>query len=233
MSIEAASAEFQFGAREGPVRNIMRFHLVYSGPLSASGNKSKPEEIAAIRAKISPQLQNLWSTHHSLQVLLREGATPPASGGIAIMRGEKGELGPRDKAKNGWGNDLLTEIQINCTSFLPLVRRSLSLNCELDILFLRQQDPGQLISQGGDIDNRVKTLLDALRNPEIAEDKRSPTIGSNLVYTLMESDTLVSRLNIDTDRLLVSNSAAPNEAHLVIEVTLNVLRVGPHNMCLV
>jgi hypothetical protein len=27
----------------------MRFYLVYSGPLSASGNKSKAEQVAAIR----------------------------------------------------------------------------------------------------------------------------------------------------------------------------------------
>ncbi len=46
----------------------MRFHLVYSGPLSASGNKSKIEEGARIRASLSSQLEYLWQTHNSLQV---------------------------------------------------------------------------------------------------------------------------------------------------------------------
>ncbi len=211
----------------------MRFHLIYSGPLSASGNKSKPEEGAAIRAKISPQLRQLWETHHSLQVLSQEGALPPTNVGNMVMMSSNGKASPRQMAQSGYGTDLLTTIPINGRAFMPLVRKSLSLNCEIDILFLRQQDPGALVSQGGDIDNRVKTLLDALRNPDNDEDARHPTTGEGIIFTLMESDTLVSRLNIDTDRLLFSETEKPNEVHLVIEVTLNVLRVGPHNMCLV
>ncbi len=145
--------------------------------------------------------------------------------------GPNGRAGPREMAFMGHGTDLLTTIAVNSCEFLPLVRKSLSLNCEIDLLFLRQQDPGDLISQGGDIDNRVKTLLDALRVPDKDEDDRAPTAKEGLIYTLLESDTLVSRLNIDTDRLLFPQTDKPNEVHLVIEVTLNVLRVGPHNMC--
>ena len=57
-----------------------------------------------------------------------------------------------------------------------------------------QQDPGALISQGGDIDNRVKTLLDALRMPSGDEEARAPSPGAGLLYCLMESDTLGSGL---------------------------------------
>ena len=42
---------------------------------------------------------------------------------------------------------------------------------------------------------------------------------------LMESDTLISRIDIDTDRLLSAQSEKPNEVHLVIEVSINVLTV--------
>jgi hypothetical protein len=43
----------------------------------------------------------------------------------------------------------------------------LSLACGLDILFLRRDMPGvPLIHSGGDIDNRLKTLFDALKIPE-------------------------------------------------------------------
>ena len=48
----------------------------------------------------------------------------------------------------------------------------------------------------------------------------------------VKSDTLVSRLNIDTDRLLFAESEKPNEVHLVIEISLNVLQVQPYNQCL-
>ena len=49
---------------------------------------------------------------------------------------------------------------------------------------------------------------------------------------LMESDTLISRIDIDTDRLLSAQSEKPNEVHLVIEVSINVLTVTPYNTCL-
>jgi hypothetical protein len=37
--------------------------------------------------------------------------------------------------------------------------------CALDILFLRRESPRSVVS-GGDIDNRLKVLLDALRMPK-------------------------------------------------------------------
>ena len=47
----------------------MRFHLVYSGPLSGSGNKSKPQEAARIRDYFHHQLKLLWETHAALKRL--------------------------------------------------------------------------------------------------------------------------------------------------------------------
>ena len=44
--------------------------------------------------------------------------------------------------------------------YAPLI--AMHLAAELDIVFLRQQAPGKLIGEGGDIDNRLKTLFDAL-----------------------------------------------------------------------
>lgn len=128
--------------------------------------------------------------------------------------------------------DLLPYITVGQKHFLPLVRSSLHLSCEIDILFLRQQDPGALVSQGGDIDNRIKTLLDALRMPSPDEENKYPTPAQGPVFCLMESDTLVSRLNIDTDRLLFPETEKPNEVHLVMDVSLNVLQVAAYNQCL-
>ena len=51
-------------------------------------------------------------------------------------------------------------------SFKPLVRRSLSLACALDILFLRHEERYNLMRQGGDLDGRIKTLFDALKMPD-------------------------------------------------------------------
>jgi hypothetical protein len=48
---------------------------------------------------------------------------------------------------------------------VPLVTARLNLMCHLDIVFLRPGQPGSVITQGGDIRNRVKTLFDALQAP--------------------------------------------------------------------
>ncbi|HZO42622.1 MAG TPA: hypothetical protein VFE97_25630 [Methylomirabilota bacterium] len=50
--------------------------------------------------------------------------------------------------------------------FVPLISQRAGLIVELDVLFLRPQLPGAVVSSGGDLDNRIKTLLDALRIPE-------------------------------------------------------------------
>ena len=46
--------------------------------------------------------------------------------------------------------------------FVPLVTREMDVVAELSIIMLRPEIPGQLVTQGGDIDNRLKTLFDAL-----------------------------------------------------------------------
>ncbi len=60
--------------------------------------------------------------------------------------------------------DIASQYQESGFRFVPLVRESLSLLCSLDVLFLRRDFPGSVIS-AGDIDNRIKTLIDALRRP--------------------------------------------------------------------
>jgi len=237
--MEAPSVDgFSLALPNAPVRNVMKFHLVYSGPLSAAGNKPKAAEAAIIRGKLSPQLEYLWETHHALQILRTEAASPPPHSGLIVAAGPQGRLSPREMARSGqFGyTDLIPAHAIAGKAFMPLVRSSLHLNCEIDILFLRQQDPGALVSQGGDIDNRVKTLLDALRQPDADVEQKHPTPtageADKFVFCLLESDTLVSRLNIDTDRLLFPETTKPNEVHLVMEISLNVLRVSPYNQCL-
>jgi hypothetical protein len=128
--------------------------------------------------------------------------------------------------------DLCAPIREREKSYIPLVRKSLSLSCHLNILFLRKEDPGALVLQGGDIDNRIETLFDSLR-------KREPEVATNYpqqydpLYCLLESDTLISGFNVDTDRLLFPEIADNSGVHLVIEVVIRVLDIGPWNMSLV
>ena len=178
-------------------------------------------------------MQYLWETHAALK-RLRSTARVPKHSDYAIFG--SGDVTPFGSGVHSSSPlppnyvDLCEPISQK-SSHVPLVRRSLDLNCSLDILFLRHEDPGNLVLQGGDVDGRIKTLLDALTMPKPDVERRLPSKHPTL-YTLLESDALVAGLNVSTDRLLVSPTNGINEVHLVIEVKVWVLKLGPWNACL-
>jgi hypothetical protein len=116
--------------------------------------------------------------------------------------------------------------------FAPLVTQNNNLTCELSILLLRQQAPGQLIGEGGDIDNRVKTLLDALRLPSTAEAQQSnvQALPADPIHCLLQDDNLVTRVNVETDRLLARTSGNQFDLLAIIEVKVSATRLTWANM---
>jgi len=94
--------------------------------------------------------------------------------------------------------------RVGVFEFLPLVSKRLELMATLDILMLRPEPPGQILSQGGDIDNRLKTLLDALQMPraEQISPTDQPKVDEVPFYCLLEDDHLITSLRVTTDRLL-------------------------------
>jgi hypothetical protein len=78
--------------------------------------------------------------------------------------------------------------------FVPLVTPEWSLLCSLRILFLRRDIPGSVVS-AGDLDNRIKTLIDGLRRPLGKNELRgneAPAEGEDPFYCLLADDKLVS-----------------------------------------
>lgn len=116
--------------------------------------------------------------------------------------------------------------------FHPLVISKHACNCELDILFLRHGAPGS-IRTNGDIDNRLKTLYDALRVPQNENELPSdavPSDGEKPFYCLLEDDSLITGSNVITDRLLLPNSAGSNEVRLVIHVRIAPMAKSADNL---
>jgi hypothetical protein len=109
--------------------------------------------------------------------------------------------------------------------FVPLVRDEIFLTCSLSILFLRRDRPGGVI-EAGDIDNRIKTLIDALRRPRSSNEllkNESPQDGENPFFVLMEDDKQVSHLEVETDLLLdplTDSDADQRKVRLIITVEL-------------
>lgn len=220
----------------------MKFTLIYDGDLPSTGNHPKPSFVSRIRDGFHDQLFDLWDSHIILRQLQRTARThlpvtgrPIPNGAVVPYTPSKlpDYNGPIPPLKPGQ-TDFCAPIQVpNSATYLPLIRQSLNLACALDILFLRHEDPGALVFQGGDIDGRIKTLFDALRMPSEDEERAGGVPTADPLYCLLESDTLISDLSVKTGRLLGDRAKKPHTVRLTIDVTVKVLRVMNENQCLI
>ena len=97
---------------------------------------------------------------------------------------------------------------------------------------LRPEPPGSIITQGGDIDNRLKTLFDALKVPKESlaippEDK--PKDVETPFFCLLEDDNLITKVSVVTDRLLEKCQSA-SAVEMLIQVTTKTTRQSWGNM---
>jgi hypothetical protein len=111
-------------------------------------------------------------------------------------------------------------IRVGNFNFVPLITEKLQHVAVLRITLLSKGEPGAVITQGGDLDNRLKTLLDALRAPK--ETKEIPTgdlprVDEDPFYCLLEDDKLINGLSVINDRLL-RPAANPKDVVLLVHV---------------
>jgi hypothetical protein len=120
--------------------------------------------------------------------------------------------------------------------FAPLVCERFDLLCSLNILMLRRDFPLGSLIHAGDLDNRIKTLLDALRRPRNGNELRgneNPADGEDPFYCLLEDDDLVSGLTVQTDMLLAPLANGSNDegdVKLVISVEIKPEHVTMFNL---
>ncbi|MGJ0395587.1 MAG: hypothetical protein ACR65U_05090 [Methylocystis sp.] len=187
----------------------MKFTLTYDGELPSTGNGSrKTERKWEIRKHFHPQLQELWTVHPAL----RKFSGPHYVGSQFV----EGLAETNERAI-----DVCAPIQKAGRLFKPIVRRSLGLTCSLNVLFLRKESAGR-VYQGGDLDNRIKTLLDALSVPAHIEQVIDDGAIDDPVLCLLEDDALVTGLSVQTERLLTRPGASESEVRLTIEVDIRV-----------
>ena len=103
---------------------------------------------------------------------------------------------------------------------------------ELSLNVLRPETPGQLLTQGGDIDNRLKTLFDALAMPRHANaipNATAPTPEQTpYFFCLLEDDNLVTAVAVRTEQML---EPVPDTSvvDVVIQVRTRVTRLTMGN----
>ena len=169
----------------------MKFRLFYKGPLRANGRASEKQ---LLRRAFLPQLRSLWYQKPLADFFNTVSPNPLKS---ALVK----SVGP-----------------FEC---LPLVQQAIELVAAIDIILLRPEQPGNIITQGGDIDNRLKTLLDSLQMPKPDQIPRGdePRDDENPFYCLLEDDHLIVGLSVVTDRLLLPETDQ-HEVILLMQVTL-------------
>ncbi|WP_425987749.1 hypothetical protein [Afipia sp. DC4300-2b1] len=219
----------------------MRFRLVYEGELK-SGQKdpeaNQHDRLAqhkqSIRKVFHRQLKHLWQTNKFLSErkehpIHRTADHRPVGDGAAYF-------GPNENEKIPLSDYTASLYEENGYRFVPLVREETSLLCSLNILFLRRDTPGSVIS-AGDLDNRIKTLIDALRRPKSANELRGneiPAEGESPFYCLLEDDNLVTQLTVETDTLLdpplAERELDRRQVKLIITVELKPYNVTLFNL---
>ena len=176
----------------------MRLVLHYRGPLKANGNPSEKHELRRIFHK---QLKKLWAQKPLVEIpVWIQPVKDPNT--YHFLR------------------------SLGSYTFVPLVTAEVDAVAELEITLLRPEPPGRLITQGGDIDNRLKTLFDALSMPPQSNALplgAVPAEDELLFFCLLEDDNLITSVSVRTEQLL----EPVNDSSLVdatIAVTTRVTR---------
>jgi len=138
--------------------------------------------------------------------------------------------------------------EVGGVKFFPIITPELDLLAEIDVQIMH---PEILDTPHADIDNRMKTLLDALKRPqnenEVAEATADAVRGKkdNIIYTLLDDDHLVTRLTINTSHLLAEpcggllrakkkkSGAFDHRLLLIISVNIRASRGTIDNLCVI
>ena len=191
-----------------PNEDDMEFRLTYAGRLLSATNDKRVAErslhVHDIRKELHKQMQVLWREHPVLN---------PRRSSMGIIGGNWQEFNREDFL------------------FRPMVTEQNGLICKLEILLLRHGNPGNVIF---DIDNRIKTLFDALRMPkgpaELGQNTtrgvQKPAKDENPFYVLLEDDKLITHVAVTSDMLLEPVPGIPPDesVRVVMDVT-----VRPYN----
>jgi hypothetical protein len=217
----------------------VEFRLTYHGLLLSDQDRhgrvepSRAKHKQEIRKQLHLQLKRLWEISPYLSTPSRPPPAPLPLPGTLPVTGIGRVLGRPDPKHTA--AHLANRFSRNGYRFVPLVLRELELLCGIEILFLRMGDPGGVINRVGDLDNRLKTLFDALTMPRDASQLgpyAEPDSGEDPFYCLLEDDSVITKATVESDRLLepISTPSNENDARVVITVRLRAGRVNASNI---
>lgn len=214
----------------------MDFRLTYEGTLPPAGSGSgtgRTKEKHMLRKHFHKQMHELWQQHPELRTQATSKyivyftapnlVSSPGPNVKQIVRISDEESLRAGNVKT-WVEHIANDHQKFGGRFVPLVSKEGGFTCTLDILFLRRDNPGNIVKHGGDIDNRLKVLLDGLRMPDSLEELGGYSIepDEDPFYCLLEDDRLITSVSVTADRLLAppKDQESIHDVYLIIKATI-------------
>ena len=186
----------------------MELKLTYAGLLLGSNRgDTRARHKHDIRKKFHVQLKRFWELHPYLKDSHEQGKT-------GVWEHQSGALMAQTRAE---------KFSRNGYRFAPLATMDQDLHCSLSILFLRPDVPGGVL-KSADIDNRLKTLFDALRMPHDKDELGGhvPAEGEDPFFCLLQDDSLISNVSVETDMLLEDFEGRYDANHARLVITAHV-----------
>lgn len=181
----------------------MEIILTYRGRIPS---RSKDRDaVWAMRREFHDQLLKLWGREPF--AILKRWDDSAAEAGAPVIR-------------RNLGNQ----------TFLPLLGKDIGVGADIDITLLTGQPSQKRVLSSGDLDNRVKRLVDALRAPQQDGELVSDLAPNSTWHCLLEDDDVVTSITAKLGVYLASND--PAESFAFIRVRPTGLRVSLSNIAM-
>ena len=151
----------------------MEFCLHYNGKLKSQDNAAGKHQI---RIALHDQIKSLCNSEPFSVVF------------------EPDLKGTRDSGKPMF-------LELGSKRYWFLISEHLATVADLKITVLVPHKVGKLVQNGGDIDNRIKTLFDGLRIPSVSSEIPSSDAfdySKSGMFCLLQDDKLINRISIQT-----------------------------------
>jgi hypothetical protein len=188
--------------------------LTYRGRLASNGDRKEKHRV---RQVFHPQLCRAWSL-------------PPLNEYRHLIGQNCGlYTDMRIGAYESFNRNTSGLRKVGPFTFAPLISKTAALIGKLSIVMLRLNPVGHIV-HGGDIDNRLKTLLDALCVPPDQNqlDGLAPQAEEEPFFCLFDDDSLIKSVVVDTDVWL--EPCDPKEVLLLIKTDVIISRLDWHNI---
>ena len=199
----------------------MEFTLRYVGPIP-SGNRG----IHKIRIAFDEQLADLWARDLRLkdvdQTQIRRFVRSDRFPYDVRQQEKQEKVRPTPDGVHGYH-------EVRGVRFVPLVTRWRYLRCELAVRLHRYEGDlhtGGVLYHGGDLDNKAKALIDALRMPMGPRDLPSNVSHPRpLFFCVLEDDRLVTKLTLESRNRLGPRPRKREMTNLDVDVDIRIFPV--------